>query len=577
MIVMCHTTKRLAMSHINHTIRRNEVYHFNLRMGEKTYRKSLKTDSPSLCRRYLSAIMPHISNCKRLGKGMNKADIDVFIEMLISNKVNEVVRLGKAITQPLSLTANSYFEQWFNETSTQRDNQYNYDSTDWGYLDITPPPYPEYPSYANWLSSRLDRVAAYQPDYQAFTSYDAERDDVVFDSEHPHYDDLQHPTIHQAKYDYLNAQVTKLTNNINKAHKEDDPIQLRITLNELTERFIDLLPSPPPLVNTSQENKNLDALLFKDAVEKYIEYAEGQLPKKQQADPKRHMKLWLQDLEYYPIDSINLEDILEAWEIINRFPKNTKNESIESIWELTKTGDATGQPMAFQNAKKYKQELRKFFTWACDITKHSTNNPIATDSTYKLLKDKKHNQTPRTKFSNQQALTITDHCKANLSNPFSWAILLMAYHGMRNSEVTNLTKSDIITDPDSQISYINIKQGKTANAKRKIPIHREILKLGFIAYVQQFKIDIFNFSSTKLTSYYSHELRPSLKIPHLAEDGSRLSLYSFRHTVISKLTAENIQRSIQNKIVGHAQSETQAGYTHLELEILQKYVNIITY
>lgn len=577
MIVMCHTTKRLAMSHINHTIRRNEVYHFNLRIGEKTYRKSLKTDSPSLCRRYLSAIMPHISNCKRLGKGMNKADIDVFIEMLISNKVNEVVRLGKAMTQPLSLTANSYFEQWFNETSTQRDNQYNYDSTDWGYLNITPPPYPEYPSYANWLSSRLDRVAAYQPDYQAFTSYDVDNDDVAVDTEHPHYDDLQHPTIHQAKYDYLNAQVTKFTNNINKAHREDNPIQLRITLNELTERFTDLLPNTPPLVQTPSDNNKLGTLLFKDVVEKYIEYAENKMPKRQQADPKRHMKLWLQDFADTPIDNVNLGDILDAWETIKSFPKNTKSESIESVWELTKTCDVSGQPMTFQNAKKYKQELRKFFTWACDLQHLTTNNPIATDNAYKLLIDDKNKQTPRTKFNNNQALNIINHCKNNLESPFSWAVLLMAYHGMRNSEVTSLTKSDIVTDPDSQICYINIKNGKTVNAKRKVPIHNEIIKLGFIEYVQQFEFLIFNFGSTKLTSYYSHELRPLLNIPELAEDGSRLSLYSFRHAVISKLTAAGSNRGIQNAIVGHAQSETQAGYTHIDLHQLQTYVNIITY
>ena len=53
-----------------------------------------------------------------------KKDVDQFIEMLISNKVNEVVRIGKAMTDPLSATANSYFTHWLAVTDSVRYNQY---------------------------------------------------------------------------------------------------------------------------------------------------------------------------------------------------------------------------------------------------------------------------------------------------------------------------------------------------------------------------------------------------------------------------------------------------------------------
>ena len=136
------------MTTIRHTIKRNETYHFNIRLTDKIYRKSLKTDSPSLCRVYVSDILIFIRKADYLGYQVSKSDIDEFIEMLISNQVNEVARIGKAITEPLSHTAKSYFNRWYTATNQQRFNQYNYDNIPFDVSDMRP----EFKSYSEWIT-----------------------------------------------------------------------------------------------------------------------------------------------------------------------------------------------------------------------------------------------------------------------------------------------------------------------------------------------------------------------------------------------------------------------------------------
>lgn len=67
------------MSAIPHTIRRNEIYHFNYRLDDIIYRKTLKTDSPSLCRKHVSGIMAFINKTKSIGAKLEKSDIDAFL------------------------------------------------------------------------------------------------------------------------------------------------------------------------------------------------------------------------------------------------------------------------------------------------------------------------------------------------------------------------------------------------------------------------------------------------------------------------------------------------------------------
>lgn len=85
------------------------------------YRKSLRTDSPKHTRSYVSSILRYIYK----EKFVSKTDLDKFIEMLISNQVNRVVKLASAITEPMKPRARNQFKGWYNKTNKDRSRNWN--------------------------------------------------------------------------------------------------------------------------------------------------------------------------------------------------------------------------------------------------------------------------------------------------------------------------------------------------------------------------------------------------------------------------------------------------------------------
>lgn len=565
------------MTTVANTIKRGEIYHFNHRIGEKVYRKSLKTDSPSQCRKYVSGIISFIKRSEVLGIKVEKQDIDKFIEMLISNKLNEVVRLGKAATQPMSNTAKSYFDMWYRQTAEARDYNDMVENSDFAApydIDVSAH-LRDYPSYTQWLSAKIESAGDYCHLVSDLTNFDEDGNREI-DTDHPMYWEFKVPTHGSEWFTHLDKQVSNHAKNISNAVSKNHSVRARMELTELQTKFSDLLPNVPPSVHPI-EIEETTSPIFKDVVSEYLHYAKSKIGMKKQAEPEKHMRLWSQDFADLPLDKIFLENILDTWDTINNFPKGKvgSEEDLKTKWMYATSGETLGELMGFETAKKYKQELRNFFSWASDIKRYTNNNPIANESTYKYLEDFKDRKIPRTKFTVQQSRTIVNYCKDNLSDLRNWAVLLMAYQGMRNSEVLNLEKADIITDSDSNVVYLFVRKGKSVNAVRKVPVHSQLIKLGFRQFVDNLTTNkLFNFNS--LSPYYV-KMREDLQIPQKAEDGNRLSLYSFRHTVISQLTTKDVNRGKQDAIVGHASSEVQAGYTHIDLLELQKEVNKISY
>src|SRR5690606_4325539 len=64
-----------------------------------------------------------------------------------------------------------------------------------------------------------------------------------------------------------------------------------------------------------------------------------------------------------------------------------------------------------------------------------------------------------------------------------WIILLLAYTGARRGELATLTTSQVCFDDDSNRHYLLIKEGKTDNAVRQVPLHQYLIDLGFLEFV----------------------------------------------------------------------------------------------
>lgn len=588
------------MATIPHTILRNETYHFNFRIVDKIYRKSLKTDSPSICRSYVSDILIFIREAKYLGKNVSKSDIDQFIEMLISNKVNEVSRIGKALTEPLSVTSNSYFESWYKLTKTQRVNLHFYNTDRIGEK-------PEYPSFTSWLSKRLTQIANYSDIKNQFTKFDPESEEYEVDIDHPLFDYFQYPSIQSEKYDYLNSLVIAHATNIAKASEQNSSIKAKMELEELHNKFSTMLPKQkaPEVIyetdNTTPPARHKTSILFEKIEDEFFSHlrAKGS-SKKTIGDKKSEFKDLVSAFKGLFLDDITSDDIEERWFYICRLPKldkviaekyefsvddkglsanDRKEKQREKRWSIIYDTDEELLPTLIEGdvftegyLKKIKLLLREIFKFA-KRKQYIEFDPFREDEL--MLSIPKNRSRERTALPIKHAISIVEYCFNNLSDPYSWAVLLMAYLGMRNEEVTSLLKEQIKTDEETSIVYIQVLKGKTRNARRKIPIHHRLLSMGFRDFVDnQTNSNLFNFDSKALTRKFTF-FRTEFSIPKVDQEGKQLVLYSFRHNVVSFLG--DVSEEHKYRLIGHGHKTVTTGYTKLDLEEGQRLINKVTY
>jgi integrase len=298
--------------------------------------------------------------------------------------------------------------------------------------------------------------------------------------------------------------------------------------------------------------------------------------------------MWLAPaLGDYRLSEINDELLEEVWNALRQLPaKNdskkyglaqthkTEEEHIKNIWSFFENNEEHIAPKD-RISKTSLKEIKRYLVCAIKWGKrkgHINSNPLEDVS---LPVDGV--ATPRVPLPISTVRQITDYCLSNIQEPESWPVLIMIYHGMRNEEISNLTINDIITDPDSNVVYMNITDGKTENAIRKVPIHDKILKTGFMEYVDNRKHKLFDTTSAKLTLKFTH-YRKLLQIPVKTEAGELLNLYSLRHNVITQLQDGDIGKADHvYKLVGHGNKTITLNYTHTNLLLLQRMINQVNY
>jgi integrase len=172
-----------------------------------------------------------------------------------------------------------------------------------------------------------------------------------------------------------------------------------------------------------------------------------------------------------------------------------------------------------------------------------------------------------------------------------WVPLLGLYTGATVSELCQLQTGDVEMEADGgallHITDAGTSQQLKGEARRRIvPVHSELIRLGFLEYVQataqaapgslwpQLKFRTGK-PGANLSAWFS-ELRQAKP-----ETGSPLfpDFHSMRHTVRSKMTSAGFDVSIQDRVTGHT-VKGSAGtrvYTHVEVPLLRKAVESIHY
>ena len=170
-----------------------------------------------------------------------------------------------------------------------------------------------------------------------------------------------------------------------------------------------------------------------------------------------------------------------------------------------------------------------------------------------------------------------------------WAPLIALYSGLRLGEILQLTPSHFRLSPQGR-EYIVLTQDmklKTENAKREIPVHSVLKRIGLIDWVDRRRDDDLRLLFPEVSkdkygsesSIFSKRFRSDLKHYDLGSRRAKLTFHSFRHTFKRGLDRAEIASDEAEELCGWSRGKrTSKRYgTGLEADRLSKSVEAVRY
>ena len=145
---------------------------------------------------------------------------------------------------------------------------------------------------------------------------------------------------------------------------------------------------------------------------------------------------------------------------------------------------------------------------------------------------------------------------------FPWALLLMLYTGVRNSsEMAGMRLSNIFTEQGVPVFHL-AEASKNQQSKRLVPIHRDLIKLGFLDHVKQLRdagqtllFPAWAKRKDKVNDWFNNTFLVSLGLK-----SKQKVFYSFRHTLATELARAGVARELSKMISGHSPQEVASVY-----------------
>jgi integrase len=153
-----------------------------------------------------------------------------------------------------------------------------------------------------------------------------------------------------------------------------------------------------------------------------------------------------------------------------------------------------------------------------------------------------------------------------------WGPLIALFTGARAEEIASLGKDDVYQLHGHWVFHI--RRGKTKNAQRIVPVHDKLIDLGWIRYIEWLKSTDYKMVFPHLVdgaNGYKKNLSRAFGIlldqPEIDIVDELKVFHSFRHTVITKLTAAGLNEGLKRALVGHdsdSPDDAHGTYIHLD-------------
>ncbi|MEP7453305.1 site-specific integrase [Phyllobacterium sp. SB3] len=337
--------------------------------------------------------------------------------------------------------------------------------------------------------------------------------------------------------------------------------------------------------------------------EKYARENPKQIKPDTMAQARRDVGLFV---EYvggtFPVHRIDKKAVREWKGLLLQYPvKATETKAFEGmkIVQIVKHNETVGKPViSHTTINRYLSGFSAFCTWlsnhgyltqnpASDMflkkSKDKTTKPFTVDQMNSLFKSPfftgcQSDEAPRF-WSKPGNVQIRDHR--------FWVPLIMLYSGARPAEIAQLSIDDVREDRGHWIMHITTdgegdKSVKTNGSIRVVPVHAELVRLGFIEYhasmkkagePRLFPLAERNERGQMMADFSRDFPRYLTKIG--LKNGRGLSLYSFRHGVADALRRAGHMDEQFGFILGHTSGTTTQRYGTLPQGMLEARVELI--
>jgi len=393
------------------------------------------------------------------------------------------------------------------------------------------------------------------------------------------------------------AQQTLGNNDIDATHKVLKQLEQMVTSSDPSIQLTSSIISEPtvqasPTLNEIKDNRSLKELFEEYAQEKKIEVKERTLDlMKAKA---YYMSELLDDCPAHTIDrkkAIELRDLLLTLPANVRKKADLKGLSLKAAIEKNKQLEDPHKCLGASTVKDYFEKVSSLYLWAIRH-KYLDHNPFAAIKTQSKAEHKKANE-ERHPFNNEHLTRLfstsifTDNEMRH--SFYYWLPIIALYTGARQNEIAQLFKGNIVKIND--IWCFNLKKVhptqnfKNEASERITPIHKKLIDLGFLEFVDTCEERIFETGlpyhkklgyGKEASRWFNEKYKTKLGI----EANCGLTFHSFRHTVLNFYKQfTTIEERFAQGIVGHQHGSISFDRygDDFRPEVLKPYVDMLNW
>jgi integrase len=284
------------------------------------------------------------------------------------------------------------------------------------------------------------------------------------------------------------------------------------------------------------------------------------------------------------IREVTRDTVIDFLKVLKKLPKNMSKfkvydgKSIEEVLAM--------QPkdtLSDTTINNYLVRVNSFFTWAVRVgyigrnpaegVRHGRAKLIRADELRKA-----YGQDDLKKLvAGYSCLTQDEKAKLKGSPDRFWIPLISLYSGLRLNEICQLNTDDVKQDEETGVWYFHVevtegddKMIKSAAARRKIPVHNELIDLGLLRYCQSMTEKGVSrlWMNLKQTNRGYHKnfvnwfLGNGVTLGFLRSkvtEDKKLNFHSFRHTFINELKQKMVDGRILIELAGHSNKSMTFG------------------